>query len=209
MEARFGHFGAPPLICSRAFWCAPLTRSLALAQASLADSKKSSKGENKAHPATPGFKVTADLVDASRRAGYDNVVTENGGAEGAVHTMLWLSILSFFGSPPGVFCVYGILHFCSGLQTPQNIVVNPIKTFVQSTLITGCGSVVTFIPFARTWDALYEKYPELRCQQDKAHDVGGLNRLEVKLAVMNLFGAAALSSLVAVVHLMYPGVDKI
>jgi len=156
-----------------------------------------------------GFKVTGALIQKSREMSYQNVETKSGGAEGMIHTLLWLSCLSFFGSPPGVFCLYGILHICSGLKTPDVVVDGPLKTFFLSTLITAWGSIITFVPFARMWDNMYEKYPELRCQQDKAHNVTGLFRKEVYLAVMNLFQAAALSSAVAVIHLCYPGTDKI
>jgi sterol desaturase/sphingolipid hydroxylase (fatty acid hydroxylase superfamily) len=163
----------------------------------------------KEHATKAGFKVTDEIIQNSRDNSYQNVVTKSGGADGMLHTALWLSVLSFFGSPAGVFCVYGILHICSGLKTPQTIIEKPLLTFFQSTAITSWGSIITFIPFARTWDKLYQNHPELRCQQDKSHNVEGLNRLEVYLAVGNLILAAALSSFVAVVHLCHPGVDKI
>jgi len=82
-------------------------------------------------------------------------------------------------------------------------------TFISSSLITACGSTVTFVPFARLWDNFYLKHPELRCQQDKKYKPQGLWRLEVALAVMNLFLAAMLSSTVAIVHIFYPGLDKV
>ncbi len=155
-----------------------------------------------------GTIVTPNILSANRANSYQNVATKDP-AVGALHAMLWLSVLSFFGSPAGVFCLYGILHICSGFTPISTVLEKPILTFLESTLITASGSIATFIPFARSWDKFYEQYPQFRCQQDKSHDVSGLNRLEVGLAVMNLLQAAALSSLVAVVHLLYPGVDKI
>lgn len=131
-----------------------------------------------------GFRVTSTIVDTSRRHAYDNVVTPNGGVDGMLHTALWLSVLSFFGSPPGALCLYIILFFCTGLQSPESIAdLPPLKTFLLATLITGCGSVATFLPFARMWDHLYDQNPELRCQQDKSHVVKGWNRLEVSRAL--------------------------
>jgi hypothetical protein len=100
--------------------------------------------------------VTPELVKKSRENKYQNVVKKND----VMETILWLSILSFFGSPHGIFCLYGILHICSGFSNLEVIKgQSALFTFVSSSLITAGGSIVTFIPFARLWDKFYLEHP--------------------------------------------------
>ncbi|GMI10115.1 hypothetical protein TrVE_jg1388 [Triparma verrucosa] len=162
---------------------------------------------------TPAPRVTVDksLIKASREANYRNVAHQPTPTHSVLHSLLWLSVLSFFGSPQGIFCLYGILHICSGFDNLENILQKgPVQTFLSSCGITAFGSIITFVPFARVWDKFYMDHPELQCQQDKpARSLHSLFRLEVGLAVLNLFLAACLSSVLACVHIFYPGWDKI
>ena len=121
--------------------------------------------------------VTPEIIKQSRENKYRNVVKKND----VMETILWLSVLSFFGSPHGIFCLYGILHICSGFNNLEAIKgQSALFTFVSSSLITAGGSIVTFIPFARLWDKFYLEHPELRCQQGKEYKPQGLWRLEVR-----------------------------
>ena len=116
----------------------------------------------------PRKPVTRLLISASRSASYTNVAHEPTRSDSLIHSLLWLSVLSFLGSPQGIFCLYGILHICSGFNNISNIYgQGPFCTFVQSSLITACGSIGTFVPFARMWDKFYQDNPQLHCQQDK------------------------------------------
>ncbi|GMH94336.1 hypothetical protein TL16_g12878 [Triparma laevis f. inornata] len=169
--------------------------------------------EIREHSANPHPQINVDkaLIKASRDAHYRNVAHQTTPTHSVLHSLLWLSVLSFFGSPQGIFCLYGILHICGGFNNLDNILQKgPVNTFLSSCGITAFGSIITFLPFARVWDKFYMDHPELQCQQDKKpRELQSLWRLEVYLAVTNLFLAACLSSVLACVHIFYPGWDKI
>ena len=88
----------------------------------------------------PREPVTKALIAASRSASYANVARLPTPTDSVLHSLLWLSVLSFFGSPQGIFCLYGILHVCSGFNNLDNIQgQGALSTFAQSSLVTACG----------------------------------------------------------------------
>lgn len=140
------------------------------------------------------------LIDKSRQANYQNVVNVGRPLTSASLALSLFGLVSFLSTPWGMwFLLFGV-GFCSGFVSQAQVLAAPWTWFAVSGVITSVWSIGTFIPFARLWDHYYASNPGLRNQPKKTHSVQGFNRSEVRLATLNLFIAAMITSAVGVTH---------
>ena len=120
----------------------------------------------------------------------------------ALHVGGWLAVLSFFATPQGLWCLYTMARCCYAFLGESVLAAHPWWAWLLTSSITACGSVGTFIPFAKLYDRRYTRFPGMRCQAEKSHSVTGFwSRLEVRLTIGNLVVAAALVSAIGVCHI--------
>lgn len=141
-----------------------------------------------------------DFVAKGRANGYSNV----SGGKSAMSVLCLFTAVSFLATPPGVWCVLLAANFCGGFVIDESVIrARPLLSLIAGSAITAVWSLSTFIPFARLHDFVYRDNPELRCQTNKSHDVSLFNRSEVRLASLNLFLAAVISTLVVIGKVLY------
>lgn len=113
--------------------------------------------------------VTENVITASREAKYRPVLKRVSGSDttSAAHAAALFALLTFLATPQGVGCVIFGVQFCSAFISIEYVKQYPYSSFFVGGSLTGILSVVTFVPFARFWDSLYNDNPELRCQRSK------------------------------------------
>ncbi|KAK3268351.1 hypothetical protein CYMTET_23138 [Cymbomonas tetramitiformis] len=145
----------------------------------------------------------------SRQRKYQNVFKVQRLVPPLLSMAPWFGMLLFFSTRLGVWCFTTTAYMLSGFSSERTVAESPLWVLCFGSIATTCGSILTFIPFARAWDGLYAENPGMRNQQSKTYDTTGLWRLEVGLCCLNLHIAAIVSTAVSVIHVKFPGVDKL
>ena len=144
-------------------------------------------------------------MDELRRLQYPNMYQKGSRAAPAAHMGLWLTVLLFFATPPGLAAFALGMHFCTGLISVDTVLARPWTTLLQSSLCMAAASILFYLPLALQYDRAYLMRPLQRCQPRKTHSVAGmLSRSEVRLAFLNLAQAAFFTCALVVSHTVAP-----
>eukprot|EP00040_Diaphanoeca_grandis_P018757 m.98693 g.98693 ORF g.98693 m.98693 type:complete len:362 (+) comp27089_c1_seq1:177-1262(+) len=155
----------------------------------------------------PGAELPMNTLEANRAEGYQSVLKTGSIARPTLSVGFLLIVVSFLATPQGLHCFFISIGFCTGFMSKEFVLAQPLIALLRGTVLTSIWSICTFLPLARYWDQLYVDNPGLRCQPNiDYNNVTSklLERAEVKLAMLSLIVAAAVTNCIGVYGVVYP-----